>query len=96
MTAQADRLERPALLELQRSRLGELFAEVLTSNAFWDHKFASAGFTPDRITPDDFPHLPLTTKAELLADQEAHPPYGSGLTYPATDYSRMHQTSGTS
>jgi phenylacetate-CoA ligase len=96
MTAQADRLERPALREVQRRRLGELFAEALSGNAFWDRKFAAAGFDPARLIPDDFPHLPCTTKAELLADQEAHPPYGSGLTYPLADYSRLHQTSGTS
>jgi phenylacetate-CoA ligase len=95
MTAQAGYLERPALLEGQRRRLGDLFAEVLTSNAFWDHKLASAGFDPANVSPDDLPHLPFTTKAELLADQQAHPPYGRGLTYPLTDYTRMHQTSGT-
>src|SRR4029077_13545060 len=38
----------------------------------------------------------FTTKAELLADQDGHPPYGRVLTYPLARYSRMHQTSGTS
>src|SRR5438105_884908 len=39
--------------------------------------------------------LPFTTKAELIADQAAHPPYGTGLTYPLDRYNRLHQTSGT-
>ena len=39
--------------------------------------------------------LPFTTKAELLADQQVNPPYGSALTYPIIRYARMHQTSGT-
>ena len=39
--------------------------------------------------------LPLVTKADLVADQEAHPPYGSNLTFPLADYIRIHRTSGT-
>ena len=40
--------------------------------------------------------LPFTTKAELLEDQARYPPYGEILTYPVEQYSRLHQTSGTS
>ena len=39
--------------------------------------------------------LPFTTKAELVADQAAHPPYGTNLTRPLADYTRLHQSSGT-
>ena len=39
--------------------------------------------------------MPFTTKAELAADQAAHPPYGSNLTHPIEHYSRFCQTSGT-
>ena len=35
-------------------------------------------------------------KAELVADQAAHPPFGTNLTYPLERYVRVHQTSGTS
>ena len=38
----------------------------------------------------------MTTKAELLADQDLHPPFGSNLTYPPDRYVRLHQTSGSS
>jgi phenylacetate-CoA ligase len=38
---------------------------------------------------------PLTTKAELTADQRENPPYGSLLTRPLEAYTRCHQTSGT-
>lgn len=48
------------------------------------------------VTADDFRRLPFTTKAELVADQAAHPPYGTNLAGPLTGYSRGHQTSGTS
>jgi phenylacetate-CoA ligase len=45
---------------------------------------------------DDFVRLPFTTKAQLVDDQAAHPPFGSNLTYPLERYVRVHQTSGTS
>ncbi len=50
---------------------------------------------PDVRRLGDFTHrFPLTTKAELIQDQLAHPPYGSNLTRPLADYTRCHQTSG--
>jgi len=42
-----------------------------------------------------FDSLPFLTKAELVADQAEHPPYGTRLDRPAGDYVRLHQTSGT-
>lgn len=47
-------------------------------------------------TADDFRRLPFTTKAELVADQAASPPYGTNLSGAPTHYCRVHQTSGTS
>ena len=45
---------------------------------------------------DDFARLPLTTKGDLIADQTAHQPFGTNLTYPIERYVRVHQTSGSS
>jgi Coenzyme F390 synthetase len=59
-------------------------------NAFWRSRLTDVGGW------DDFERLPLTTKSELLADQEAHPPYGTNITYPLDRYIRLHQTSGSS
>ncbi len=39
--------------------------------------------------------LPLTSKDELLADQASRPPYGSNLTFPLSEYTHLHVTSGT-
>lgn len=39
--------------------------------------------------------VPFTTKADLVADQASHGPYGTLLTEPLTRYTRCHQTSGT-
>jgi len=97
MSATAEEhLARPDLEPLQQERLGALLAEILPRNRFYARKLAAAGVSPrDLRVPADLARLPFTTKAELLADQEANPPYGQILTYPLTHYSRYHQTSGT-
>jgi phenylacetate-CoA ligase len=75
---------------LQLRRLQSGLGAVLRSNPFWRTRLNSVqGW-------DDFERLPLTTKSELLADQEAHPPYGTNLTYTLDRYVRLHQTSGSS
>lgn len=57
-------------------------------------------FYRERLRPvktwDDFASLPLTTKAELMTDQQANPPFGTNLTFAIDRYTRLHQTSGTS
>ncbi|MGE5195029.1 MAG: phenylacetate--CoA ligase family protein [Deltaproteobacteria bacterium] len=87
---------RADLERYQSARLAALLAEILPRNRFWRAKFAAAGVTPADIqTPQDLRRLPFATKAEILADQAAHPPYGTNLTYDFSQYSRLHQTSGT-
>jgi len=39
--------------------------------------------------------FPFTTKQELVADQTAHPPYGTARSEPLARFTRCHQTSGT-
>lgn len=81
----------------QDDRLNALLDEILPKNVFYARKFAEAGLTrADVRTAADLPRLPFTTKAELLEDQRAKPPYGNKLTYPLSQYTRFHQTSGTS
>jgi phenylacetate-CoA ligase len=70
--------------------LRELLSRVLPSNRFYAAKFA--GIDPRHA---ELSQLPFTTKAELIADQQANPPYGTALTFERSRYSRMHQTSGT-
>src|SRR6267378_1844690 len=78
------------LKALQLAKLRAGLAEVLGANAFWRARLS------DVRGWDDFERLPLTTKSELVADQAAHPPYGTNLTYPLGRYVRLHQTSGSS
>lgn len=91
-----DHLDRAALTELQRQRLCALLREVLPANRFYARKLAAAGLTADTVRDlADLRRLPFTTKAELVADQAEHPPYGTVLTYPVERYRRLNQTSGT-
>ena len=71
-------------------RCRDLLAAILPGNRFYAAKFAGIDLTRAELSD-----LPFTTKAELLADQQVNPPYGSALTYPIIRYARMHQTSGT-
>jgi phenylacetate-CoA ligase len=70
-------------------RLRDLLAEVVPTNRFYARKF-------DGCDLSALDRLPFTTKAELVADQVEHAPYGSNLTYTRERYCRLHQTSGTS
>ncbi len=91
-----ENLNREALEERQLLRLQGLLKEVATSNPFWRKKWKAHGFTPNSIqTLSDLQKLPVTTKSELVEDHSTHPPYGTNLTYPVENYTRMHQTSGT-
>src|SRR5207302_1981801 len=94
--AARDQLPREDLARLQGERLAALLAEILPRNRFYARKLAAAGVDPSSLTsPIDLPRLPFTTKAELLADQADHPPFGTVHTYPPASYTRFHQTSGT-
>ncbi len=81
----------------QLHRLRYMLAPVLETNAFYKQKLISAGIThPNDVqTLQDYQRIPFTTKEELSADQGAHPPYGTNLTFPLEKYTCLHQTSGT-
>jgi len=76
--------------ERQLKKLRSGLGDVLATNPFWRARLH------DVHGWDDFERLPLTSKAELLADQRDHAPFGTNLTYPLDRYVRLHQTSGSS
>lgn len=78
------------LRQQQLDKLRQGLHDVLGGNSFWRERLHQVR------SWDDFERLPLTTKAEVLADQAARAPYGSNLTYPLERYVRLHQTSGSS
>ena len=88
-------LDRDGLHRLQDERLRRLLVE-LRANQFYVEKFRRAGIEMGSVqSAEDLKHLPFTTKSELVAEQQAHPPYGRLLTYPLARYCYLHQTSGT-
>lgn len=90
-------LSRIDLDRRQAAGLSSLLQAILPGHRFYARKFAQAGLDPHSLVfPRDLARLPFTTRAELLAAQEAHPPHGELISEPFERYTRMHQTSGTS
>jgi phenylacetate-CoA ligase len=85
------------LREWQWQRLIAGLGDVWDSNIFWRERLRAAGVRDPRDVASwaDFARLPRLTKAELAADQAAHPPFGTNLTHPLDRYVRVFQTSGT-
>ena len=79
--------------DAQWDKLRRLLAAILPKNAFHRARL------PRRYKPKSLAEFtatcPLLTKHELIADREAHPPYGTNLTWPLARYTRFCQTSGT-
>jgi phenylacetate-CoA ligase len=71
-------------------RLSALLEQVLEGNAFQRARLGDVRLE----TADDLAALPTTTKEELLADQAAHPPFGTNLSFGLERYTHLHQTSG--
>lgn len=90
--AAIETLSRERLQALELERFEALLEEILPRNRFYAAKL---GDVRKVMTWDEFHALPFTTKNEIAADQLAHPPYGTNLTYPLDRYIKLHQTSGT-
>lgn len=74
-------------------KLNDLIHAILPANRFYAEKLGAPGaFTS---LSDFTQRVPFTTKDELAADRERHPPYGTTHTFPLSGYHRFHQTSGT-
>lgn len=74
-------------------KLNDLIRAILPANRFYAEKLGAPGtFTS---LSDFTERVPFTTKDELAADRERHPPYGTTHTFPLPVYHRFHQTSGT-
>ncbi len=91
-----ERLPKPQLQALQAERLRAMVHYVYDETPFWRRKLAAAGLKPGDIRGlEDLPRLPFSTKAELLADQAAHPPFGSYVATSRSHWVRFMTTSGT-
>ena len=89
-------LPREELRALQSQRLRAMVAYVYATSPFWRAKVDASGMAPaDFRTPEDLRRLPLTSRAELEADQLANPPFGSYICSPPEQWARFLTTSGT-
>jgi phenylacetate-CoA ligase len=90
-------LGREALAQIQIKKFQMMLGPILKGNAFYNAKLSAAGVKrpQDLQTLADLKKLPFTTKIELSDNQAANPPYGTNLTFPRENYTRIHQTSGT-
>ena len=77
-------------------RLSALLQYIYSRNPFYTSKLDAAGVDVSSLRfPRDLSKLPLTTKRELIADQQASPPWGTNLSEPLGSYTRYNQTSST-
>ena len=93
--------DRHVMAAAQAERLTALLARVHGRSGFYTRKFEDAGIDVQGpgVRGADLAaivaQLPFTTKAEFVADQEAHRPWGTVLTEPLERYTRYNHTSGT-
>lgn len=88
---------RAVLRAAQFERLRALLEVLRAGNAFQRARldaWGDAAWRPASLA-EFTGTVPFTTKAELAADQRAHPPFGTNLSFPLERYTRYHQTSGT-
>ena len=94
--ADAPSTGRESIRAQQLEQLRSLIRAVRPANAFYENKLNAAGIDDSIASLGDFAECcPFTTKDELVADQTAHTPYGTNLSFPIDQYNRIHQTSGT-
>src|SRR5213082_3569145 len=93
--SQLETASRSLIEAHQLSRLQMGLARLLPRNRFYERKLLADSKSITLESLKQLSLLPFTTKQELVADQEAYPPFGSNLTYEFADYIRLHQTSGT-
>src|SRR5229473_8198806 len=92
---QLENASRSLVEEHQLARLQLGLTRILPQNRFYEEKLLANRASLTLQSLNDLSILPFTSKQDLLIDQELHPLFGSNLTYPLSNYIRLHQTSGT-
>ncbi len=86
--------ERDALI---LAKIQAVMAWAWEKSPFYRSRWQAAGLEPGDVRSlDDFARVPTIEKADLRADQAAHPPFGSYLCIDPSEIARIHGTSGTS
>jgi phenylacetate-CoA ligase len=81
--------------DVQLEKLRGILRVILPANPFHARRLRGR-LTADVASLDEFTELcPLTTKDDLVEDQQENPPYGSNHSGPLSTFTRFCQTSGT-
>ena len=88
--------DRDAIEAHQLECLRELIEALRETNPYYGPRLLDAGVDGSIASLEEFSaRMPFTDKTQLASDQDAHPPYGTNLTFPLACYTRLHQTSST-
>jgi phenylacetate-CoA ligase len=94
--AAVETISRDALHDLQRRRLREQVARCHAASALYRSRLRQAGAEPGDIRDlPDLARLPVVTKADLRADQAAHPPFGTFVVAEPSTWRELHPSTGT-
>jgi phenylacetate-CoA ligase len=97
MLARLGALSRAEMRALQLKKLRRQVARLYAGNAFYRARWQAAGAGPEDIRSlDDLRRLPMVTKADYLADQNDHPPFGQRLGIARDAVGLLCTTGGTS
>jgi phenylacetate-CoA ligase len=89
-------LDRERLEALQLAKLRSQCAWAASRSPWYRRRFAEEGFEPSMLRSlADLRRLPLLTRDEWMASQEAEPPYGELPAIGSEGAIRVHTTSGT-
>lgn len=91
-------LSRDELEALQLTRLRHQLARLRQSSAYYRARMDEVRLDPEAIRSlaDFYAAFPMSTKADFLADQNAHPPFGARLGIPREEVALVNMTGGTS
>jgi phenylacetate-CoA ligase len=89
---------RAELEALQLHKLCRQLARLHASSGYYRRRMDGAGIAPDALASLDVfrARFPLSNKADFLADQTEHPPFGERLGIPRQEVALVNMTGGTS
>jgi phenylacetate-CoA ligase len=89
-------LDRGQIEALQLAKLRRQCEWAAARSPWYRRRFAAEGFDPARLSSlDDLRRVPVLTRDEWMASQEAAPPYGEIPVIGGEQAIRVHTTSGT-
>jgi phenylacetate-CoA ligase len=91
-------LSRAELETIQLRKLRRQLVRLHATNPYYRRRLDSAKIAPEALASLDLfrARVPLSTKADFLADQTEHPPFGLRLGIPREQVALVNMTGGTS